>query len=129
MHFLENSSYTALQMISGCNLSLLYSRCRLTPFEKIWSKNKCISWKILHIQHYKWFLAVIWVYCTQGVVWHHLRKFGVKINAFLGKFFTYSNTNEFWLKSEVVVLKCKKIWNTSSLFSCMSWLLCYGSVL
>ena len=31
-----------------------------------------------------------------------------KINTFFRKFFTYSITNDFWLKSEVIVLKCKK---------------------
>ena len=59
---------------------------------------------ILHIQHDKWFLVDIWVKrFQQHFVWHHLRKVAVNISAFLGKFFTYSITDDFWQKSEFIL--------------------------
>ena len=77
-------------MISGWNRSLSYlTTCRVTPFDNIRGKYQEIFVNILHIQHYKWFLAEIWIHRTQQhLVWHHLRELGVIINRYLQTFFT-----------------------------------------
>ena len=102
----KKCSHTALQMISGWNLSISFSTtCRLIPFEKRSGNNRCIFGKIIHLQHYKWFLAEIWIYRSQHIVWHHFRKIGVKINTY------------FFKKSSHTALQRISGWNLSLSFS------------